>query len=172
MSSDLYKLLLFEDMLRIDYSDKCTVKIDLDVEYVGKWWSENILPIFKERYSKKDLIDKLELEIKKNEIVDFHGKNFEKLKNEIINEIEKEYENEKELNEDFESEEKVSLESELKIKKSKSISDLQELIEKTDIKYEKLRCRKKICSLICIFYYVIRNVPLGMYTRVKGKMFH
>ena len=53
MSSDLYKLLLFEDMLRIDYSDKCTVKIDLDVEYVGKWWSENILPIFKERYSKK-----------------------------------------------------------------------------------------------------------------------
>ena len=136
MSSDLYKLLLFEDMLRIDYSDKCTVKIDLDVEYVGKWWSENILPIFKERYSKKDLIDKLELEIKKNEIVDFHGKNFEKLKNEIINEIEKEYENEKELNEDFESEEKVSLESELKTKKSKSISDLQELIEKTDIKYE------------------------------------
>ena len=73
---------------------------------------------------------------KKNEIVDFHGKNFEKLKNEIINEIEKEYENEKELNEDFESEEKVSLESELKTKKSKSISDLQELIEKTDIKYE------------------------------------
>lgn len=136
MSSDLYKLLLFEDMLRIDYSDKCTVKIDLDVEYVGKWWSENILPIFKERYSKKDLIDKLELEIKKNEIVDFHGKNFEKLKNEIINEIEKEYENEKELNEDFESEEKVSLESKLKTKKSKSISDLQELIEKTDIKYE------------------------------------
>ena len=57
-------------------------------------------------------------------------------KNEIINEIEKEYENEKELNEDFESEEKVSLESELKTKKSKSISDLQELIEKTDIKYE------------------------------------
>ncbi|MFR3071848.1 MAG: hypothetical protein ACLTK8_03335 [Paeniclostridium sp.] len=33
MSSDLYKL-LFEDILRIDYSDKCTVKIDLDVEYV------------------------------------------------------------------------------------------------------------------------------------------
>ena len=88
----------------------------------------------KERYSKKGLIDKLELEIKKNEIVDFHGKNFEKLKNEIINEIEKEYENEKELNEDFEKWRKVSLESELKTKKSKSISDLQELIEKTDIK--------------------------------------
>lgn len=52
MSSDLYKL-LFEDMLRIDYSDKSTVKIDLDVEYVEKWWSENILPIFKEDIAKK-----------------------------------------------------------------------------------------------------------------------
>ena len=70
-------------MLRIDYKDKCSVKIDLDVDYIGKWWSENILPLFKAKYSEDDLLNQLQLEIKKNEIIDFHGKNFEKFKKQL-----------------------------------------------------------------------------------------
>ena len=56
-SGDLYKLLLFEDILRIDFKDKCKVNIDLDVDYIGTWWSENILPLFKAKYNKEDLDD-------------------------------------------------------------------------------------------------------------------
>lgn len=145
--SDLYKLLLFEDMLRIDYADSCSIKIDLDVEYVGKWWSENILPLFKQKYEGEALVNSLELEIKKNEILDFYGKNFKKLKFKIIDEIEKEYANEKDLDKDFENEEKLCLESNLKTKNSKNISDLQEIITEMQIKYESNReMLKDYCS--------------------------
>lgn len=157
-SSDLYKLLLFEDMLRIDYIDFCNVKIDLDVEYIGRWWSENILPLFKKKYNGQDLVNNLELEIKKNEILDFHGKNFEKLKYKIIDEIEKEYINEKNLDKGFENEEKICLENNLKTKNSKSISDLEQVIQKIQIKYEN---NKEMLKDYCSdeFINILENNP-------------
>ena len=146
-SGDLYQLLLFEDMLRIDYKDKCSVKIDLDVDYIGKWWSENILPLFKAKYSEDDLLNQLQLEIKKNEIIDFHGKNFEKFKKKIIDEIQKEYSEIEILEEDFEKDEKISLEKNIKELKPQNISDLEHAIEESNLKYEgNKELLKEYCS--------------------------
>ncbi|MDO5011536.1 MAG: hypothetical protein Q4E31_11980, partial [Intestinibacter bartlettii] len=133
--SNLYHLLLFEDMLRIDYKDKCNVRIDLDVDYIGKWWSENILPLFKKKYDKSELVNQLQLEVKKNEIIDFHGKNFEKLKNKIIEEIEKEYSQTEILQENSEQDEKESLEKNIKQLNLKNISELEQELKNTQIKY-------------------------------------
>lgn len=146
-SRDLYQLLLFEDILRIDYKDKCSVKIDLDVDYIGKWWSENILPLFKAKYSEDDLLNQLQLEIKKNEIIDFHGKNFEKFKKKIIDEIQKEYSEIEILEEDFEKDEKISLEKNIKELKPQNISDLEHAIEESNLKYEgNKELLKEYCS--------------------------
>ena len=146
-SGDLYKLLLFEDILRIDYKDKCKVKIDLDVEYIGRWWSENILPLFKAKYNKEDLVNELQLEIKKNEIIDFHGKNFEKFKNKIISEIQKEYSELEVLEDNSEKDEKISLEQNIKELKTENISDLEHTIEQSHLKYQGNReLLKEYCS--------------------------
>ena len=146
-SGDLYKLLLFEDILRIDYKDKCKVKIDLDVDYIGTWWSENILPLFKAKYNKEDLVNELQLEIKKNEIIDFHGKNFEKFKNKIISEIQKEYSELEVLEDNSEKDEKISLEQNIKELKTENISDLEHTIEQSDLKYQGNReLLKEYCS--------------------------
>ena len=146
-SGDLYKLLLFEDILRIDYKDKCKVKIDLDVDYIGTWWSENILPLFKAKYNKEDLVNELQLEIKKNEIIDFHGKNFEKFKNKIISEIQKEYSELEVLEDNSEKDEKISLEQNIKELKTENISDLEHTIEQSHLKYQGNReLLKKYCS--------------------------
>ena len=146
-SGDLYKLLLFEDILRIDYKDKCKVKIDLDVDYIGTWWSENILPLFKAKYNKEDLVNELQLEIKKNEIIDFHGKNFEKFKNKIISEIQKEYSELEVLEDNSEKDEKISLEQNIKELKTENISDLEHTIEQSHLKYQGNReLLKEYCS--------------------------
>ena len=146
-SGDLYKLLLFEDILRIDYKDKCKVKIDLDVDYIGRWWSENILPLFKAKYNKEDLVNELQLEIKKNEIIDFHGKNFEKFKNKIISEIQKEYSELEVLEDNSEKDEKISLEQNIKELKTENISDLEHTIEQSHLKYQGNReLLKEYCS--------------------------
>ena len=146
-SGDLYKLLLFEDILRIDYKDKCKVKIDLDVEYIGRWWSENILPLFKAKYNKEDLVNELQLEIKKNEIIDFHGKNFEKFKNKIISEIQKEYSELEVLEDNSEKDEKISLEQNIKELKTENISDLEHTIEQSHLKYQgNMELLKEYCS--------------------------
>ena len=146
-SGDLYNLLLFEDILRIDYKDKCKVKIDLDVEYIGRWWSENILPLFKAKYNKEDLVNELQLEIKKNEIIDFHGKNFEKFKNKIISEIQKEYSELEVLEDNSEKDEKISLEQNIKELKTENISDLEHTIEQSHLKYQGNReLLKEYCS--------------------------
>ena len=146
-SGDLYKLLLFEDILRIDYKDKCKVKIDLDVEYIGRWWSENILPLFKAKYNKEDLVNELQLEIKKNEIIDFHGKNFEKFNNKIISEIQKEYSELEVLEDNSEKDEKISLEQNIKELKTENISDLEHTIEQSHLKYQGNReLLKEYCS--------------------------
>ena len=146
-SGDLYKLLLFEDILRIDYKDKCKVKIDLDVEYIGTWCSENILPLFKAKYNKEDLVNELQLEIKKNEIIDFHGKNFEKFKNKIISEIQKEYSELEVLEDNSEKDEKISLEQNIKELKTENISDLEHTIEQSHLKYQGNReLLKEYCS--------------------------
>ncbi|MDU1202186.1 MAG: hypothetical protein E7A06_04485 [Clostridiales bacterium] len=146
-SGDLYKLLLFEDILRIDYKDKCKVKIDLDVEYIGRWWSENIRPLFKAKYNKEDLVNELQLEIKKNEIIDFHGKNFEKFKNKIISEIQKEYSELEVLEDNSEKDEKISLEQNIKELKTENISDLEHTIEQSHLKYQGNReLLKEYCS--------------------------
>ena len=79
--SDLYELILFEDILSVDYKDKYDINVDLDVDYIGDWWRQNILPIFKSKYSEDQLQDRLNLEIKKNEILDFRGENFKRFKN-------------------------------------------------------------------------------------------
>lgn len=146
-SGDLYKLLLFEDILRIDYKDKCKVKIDLDVDYIGTWWSENILPLFKAKYNKEDLVNELQLEIKKNEIIDFHGKNFEKFKNKIISEIQKEYSELEVLEDNSEKDEKISLEQNIKELKTENISDLEHTIEQSHLKYQgNMELLKEYCS--------------------------
>ena len=146
-SGDLYKLLLFEDILRIDYKDNCKVKIDLDVDYIGTWWSENILPLFKAKYNKEDLVNELQLEIKKNEIIDFHGKNFEKFKNKIISEIQKEYSELEVLEDNSEKDEKISLEQNIKELKTENISDLEHTIEQSHLKYQGNReLLKEYCS--------------------------
>ena len=146
-SGDLYKLLLFEDILRIDYKDKCKVKIDLDVDYIGTWCSENILPLFKAKYNKEDLVNELQLEIKKNEIIDFHGKNFEKFKNKIISEIQKEYSELEVLEDNSEKDEKISLEQNIKELKTENISDLEHTIEQSHLKYQGNReLLKEYCS--------------------------
>ncbi|WP_455543685.1 hypothetical protein [Intestinibacter sp.] len=146
-SNDLYQLLLFEDMLRVDYKDKCNVKIDLDVDYIGEWWSKNILPEFKKKYGEKDLANQLELEVKKNEIIDLHGKNFEKFKNKIICEIEKDYSQTEVLNEDTEKQEKIYVENIIKNLNAKTVAELEETIEKIDIKYENNKqILKNYCS--------------------------
>ncbi len=146
-SGDLYKLLLFEDILRIDYKDKCKVKIDLDVDYIGTWWSENILPLFKAKYNKEDLVNELQLEIKKKYIIDFHGKNFEKFKNKIISEIQKEYSELEVLEDNSEKDEKISLEQNIKELKTENISDLEHTIEQSHLKYQGNReLLKEYCS--------------------------
>lgn len=89
-SSDLYELLLFEDILSVDYRDKYKADVELDVDYIGDWWRQNILPIFKAKYKEEELNRKLMLEIKKNEILDFYGENFNKFKNKIIDEVKNE----------------------------------------------------------------------------------
>ena len=146
-SGDLYKLLLFEDILRIDYKDKCKVKIDLDVENIGRSRSENILPLFKAKYNTEDLVNELQLEIKKNEIIDFHGKNFEKFKNKIISEIQKEYSELEVLEDNSEKDEKISLEQNIKELKTENISDLEHTIEQSHLKYQGNReLLKEYCS--------------------------
>ncbi|MGM9534001.1 MAG: hypothetical protein ACI3VR_02065 [Intestinibacter sp.] len=133
--SDLYELMLFEDILSVDYKDKYNIKVDLDVDYIGNWWRENILPIFKAKYSQDQLQDKLELEIKKNEILDFRGENFNKFKNKIIEEINKEIPDKKnEAN--FEVDEKKFLEKRINASNPKNISELEQVFGDIKLKYD------------------------------------
>lgn len=96
MEKDLYKFILFEDILNEDYKDYFDVKLNLDVEYIGIWWTNNILPIFKSKYDETKLKDKLILELKECNTLDFRGENFKKLKLVLENIINKEIGNYKE----------------------------------------------------------------------------
>ncbi|MGN1033038.1 MAG: hypothetical protein ACI4PU_06210 [Intestinibacter sp.] len=139
---DIYNLMLFEDILSVDYKDKYDININLDVDYIGNWWKKNILPLFKSKYSEDQLYDKLNLEIKKNEILDFRGENFKKFKDRIIEEIDKEIPNEKDTpNEkhtkvNSEADEKELLENRIKCSNPKNISELSQAFSDIELKYD------------------------------------
>lgn len=133
--SDLYELILFEDMLSVDYKDKYDINVDLDVDYIGDWWRQNILPIFKSKYSEDQLQDRLNLEIKKNEILDFRGENFKRFKNRIIEEINKEMPDKKD-EANFEVDEKKFLEKRINASNPKNISELEQVFGDIELKYD------------------------------------
>lgn len=133
--SDLYELILFEDILSVDYKDKYDINVDLDVDYIGDWWRQNILPIFKSKYSEDQLQDRLNLEIKKNEILDFRGENFKRFKNRIIEEINKEMPDKKD-EANFEVDEKKFLEKRINASNPKNISELEQVFGDIELKYD------------------------------------
>lgn len=79
---DLYNLLLFEDILSVDYDD-LNLKINLNAKYIADWWEENIFPILKSKYEGQAIMSALEDEVTKFEKLDFQGENYKKLKKEI-----------------------------------------------------------------------------------------
>ena len=133
--SDLYELILFEDILSVDYKDKYDINVDLDVDDIGDWWRQNILPIFKSKYSEDQLQDRLNLEIKKNEILDFRGENFKRFKNRIIEEINKEMPDKKD-EANFEVDEKKFLEKRINASNPKNISELEQVFGDIELKYD------------------------------------
>lgn len=96
MKNDLYKFILFEDILSEDYKDDLDIKLNLDVEYLKSWWIYNILPIFKSKYDETKLKERLILELKEYNALDFRGENFKKLKLSLENIINKEIRGDKE----------------------------------------------------------------------------
>ena len=79
---DLYNLLLFEDILSVDYDD-LNLKINLNAKYIADWWEENIFPILKSKYEGQAIMSALEDEVTKFEKLDLQGENYKKLKKEI-----------------------------------------------------------------------------------------
>lgn len=128
----LYELMLFEDILSVDHG----IYVNIDADCIGTWWREKILPLFKANCAGDDLDHKLNLEIKKIEIIDFHSQNFQKFKNEIIAEINKEISNSKNIKSSFEDDERKFLEKRMNSLEPKNILELEQSIDKIELKYD------------------------------------
>lgn len=135
---DLYNVLLFEDILSVDYKQDYNIKIDVDVEYIVKWWNEKIFSMLKEKYESIDFCKVLKIEKEKYETLDLQGNSYLKLKNAMIKNIDKLLLQEEKLTKKFVDEERYKLN--LELENIKSIKDLNELAKEIDnlkVKYDK-----------------------------------
>lgn len=135
---DLYNLLLFEDILSVDYKQDYNIKIDIDVEYIIKWWNEKIFSMLKQKSEAIDFCKVLKVEKEKYETLDLQGDSYLKLKNAMIENLDKLLLQEEKLTEKFVEEERYNLNLKLEnIKSIKGLNDLAKEIDSSEVKYDK-----------------------------------
>lgn len=135
---DLYNLLLFEDILSVDYKADYNIKIDVDINYIVTWWNENILPMLKRESKEGDFSKVLKHEIKKYETLDLQGNNYLKLKNIMLENLNRLLADEERAIEAFILEERQNLKTKFEnIQNINSLYDLKNEIKGLEVIYDK-----------------------------------
>lgn len=135
---DLYNLLLFEDILSVDYKADYNIKIDVDINYIVTWWNENILPMLKRESKEGDFSKVLKHEIKKYETLDLQGNNYLKLKNIMLENLNRLLADEERAIEAFILEERQNLKTKFEnIQNINSLYDLKNEIKDLEVIYDK-----------------------------------
>lgn len=137
-NKDLYNLLLFEDILSVDYKSDYNINIDVDINYIVTWWNENILPMLKRESKEGDFSKVLKHEIKKYETLDLQGNNYLKLKNIMLENLNRLLADEERAIEAFILEERQNLKTKFEnIQNINSLYDLKNEIKGLEVIYDK-----------------------------------
>lgn len=135
---DLYNLLLFEDILSVDYKDDYNIKIDIDINYIVNWWNEKILPMLQQESKETDFSKVLKKEIEKYKTLDLQGNNYLRLKDSMTENINKLLSDEEKKIEKFVEEEKQNLKTKFEnIESINSLEGLENEIKDLKVIYDK-----------------------------------
>lgn len=135
---DLYNLLLFEDILSVDYKSDYNINIDVDINYIVTWWNQNILLMLKRESKEGDFSKVLKNEIKKYETLDLQGNNYLKLKNIMLENLNRLLADEERAIEAFILEERQNLKTKFEnIQNINSLYDLENEIKDLEVIYDK-----------------------------------